>query len=103
MTVLTAANCLQPFAFPLTPAWPAAGCSAFAGSAALNSSNLLQWQGTLTDCVLPVCAQVRQLEWDTMGAAGAGKLGKQGAAGDGELQPFFNAHAFLPCTSQHSS
>jgi hypothetical protein len=27
---------------------------------------------------------VRQLEWDTLGAAGAGKLAKQGAAADGE-------------------
>lgn len=30
------------------------------------------------------CVQVRQLEWDTLGAAGAGKLGKQGPAADGE-------------------
>jgi hypothetical protein len=56
----------------------------------------LRWQGTLTECLLPFCCpQVRQLEWDTMGAAGAGKLGKHGAAADGELQPLSGQFVFV--------
>jgi hypothetical protein len=37
-----------------------------------------------------------------MGAAGAGKLGKQGAAGDGELQPPSRQLLVLPCTRQQT-
>jgi hypothetical protein len=37
-----------------------------------------------------------------MGAAGAGKLGKQGAAGDGELQFLIVQYIVLPCSTKNT-